>query len=199
MATRWGRASKVGAGFAVVLAAALSGGASASADTIEHGTFEEGDSYTATLCGTEWDVTYSASGHYKVMSDPGGTPIDVYHEVRTFRLDHTNDAGQFYRVSGRVNERLASVKPLGGNIYQLTLTQAGSTWTMSSASGKRVWRDRGINYIVYSIDTLGDDDPENDTFVDGSFSITWKGPHFLSDSEPGSQYCTYVAQAIAWG
>lgn len=44
------------------------------------------------------------------------------------------------------------------------------------------------------VDTKGDDNPENDEY-DVSFS--WSGPHFVSDTQPGSQYCEFVDQALA--
>ena len=186
---------------AVALAMLASVGTStgAGATVVDRGTFDEQETYTDTLCGQPWTVTQTVSGRYQVRSDPAGTPFGFSHEVRTFRIDHVNDLGQSYAVSGRVNDRLDSVEPLGGDVYQLTASQAGSTWAMTSAGGTVVWRDRGIAYFTFALDTQGDDDPSNDEFVEGSYDMWWHGPHFFSDAEPGSQYCEYVNQALALG
>ena len=68
---------------------------------------------------------------------------------------------------------------------------------LTSESGTVVWADRGILYETIVLDTLGDDDPENDVVI--SDDHAWNGPHFISDTGPNSLYCQYVAQAIALG
>ncbi len=89
------------------------------------------------------------------------------------------------------------MEPLGGNVYRLTITQSGRTWSMFSASGVRV-RPRGTVITTFALDTLGDADPENDQFVEGSFDLSWHGPHFFSDTQR-QEYCSNVDQAVAIG
>ena len=198
-ATRRTRVATLGLAISAMVGTALVGAPLALAGPGEHGTFDDQETYTDTLCGQDWQVTATRSGRYKVQADPNGTPFEVYHETRTFRLDHVNSTGDEYVVSGRINERLSSVEPLGGNVYRLTITQSGRTWSMYSASGVRVWSDRGTVITTFALDTLGDADPENDQFVEGSFDMSWHGPHFFSDTQPGSEYCMYVDQAVAIG
>ena len=69
-ATRRTRVATLGLAISAMVGAALVGAPMALAGPGEHGTFDDQETYTDTLCGQDWQVTASQSGRYKVQADP---------------------------------------------------------------------------------------------------------------------------------
>lgn len=162
----------------------------------EAGTYDETVTFTSTGCGMTGVGTRHQWGRYALRQTDPGAPDVIVHDVGQFALHIVTGAGSWW-IRGKANFKIRSVTRIEGNRWRLDLTTAGRSWILSSESGTEVWADRGIVYETLVVDTLGDDDPENDVLV--SDDIEWNGPHFLSDTQPGSQYCQYVEQALALG
>jgi hypothetical protein len=167
---------------------------------IEHGTYFETDSFAVEACGREWAVDASAQGRYWLRAGDDGVPIESFHEVARWSERHVAANGDAFELAARSdNGRTVSIEHVQGNVYRITEKFAGNNFGIYSASGKAAWRDRGLWLQSFEIDTLGDNDPGNDEFVIGSFEASWRGPHFTSDTEPGSLFCTYVDVAVGLG
>ncbi len=194
------RRAKVGTSLAIgcVMAAAPVGSAAADRP-IERGTFSESESFVAHLCGRDWESTATFEGRYMVRATDG-VPLESFHEVSSFSIWHVAENGDAYETAAhRQLLRTTDIEHVTGNVYRITEQNSGNTWGIYSASGQAAWRDRGLWIQSFEIDTLGDNDPENDQFVDGSYEASWRGPHFISDTQPGSLYCQYVDDALAMG
>jgi hypothetical protein len=162
----------------------------------EAGTYDETFSFTSTGCARIGVATRHQWGRYALRETEPGAPEVIVHDVGQFELHIVTSDGSWW-IRGRTNFKVRSVTRVEGDVWRLELTSAGRTWVLSSESGVEVWADRGIVHETIVLDTRGDDDPENDVLV--SDDIDWNGPHFFSDTQPGSQYCQYVDEALALG
>jgi hypothetical protein len=156
------------------------------------------ESWTATrdLCGRDWDAAYHENVRVRVRAASEGSPVDL--ETSSYRYDRTyvaQDNGDTFLIDGHGTFRLISSVNIGGSVWRITQSDSGATYRIASASGQTIWLDRGTVTTTFTIDTLGDDDPSTNEFSD--FEMTWHGPHFFSDTQPGSEFCTYVAEAVA--
>ena len=164
----------------------------------ERGTYDETSTFTLTLCGREWDITSHQWGRYQLRATEDGAPDILVHDSLNYaNVAVAQDNGDTFRREGKDNFRIREVTRLEGrHLAPRACSSSGRPWTLMSASGQVVWADRGIIYTHILVDTQGDDDPENDVY---DVTNDWSGPHFLSDTLPGSEYCTYVARAIELG
>lgn len=162
----------------------------------ERGSYDISDTDTKQLCGRDWDVSIHEWGHFQVRATEDGAPEALVHDVHSYEKTYVAENGDTFLHSGKENFRIVKVERVEGDTWDIELVSAGRSWTISSASGKLIWADRGIFRTHVLLDTQGDDDWSNDV-VDVSYD--WSGPHFESGTEPGSQYCEYVDQAIAAG
>ena len=163
----------------------------------EAGTYDEHFEFVSTSCDGHWDVDLRRWGRYQLRETEPGAPEVLVHDVGEIAFHAVDpDTGDSFWIRGRTNFKVRAVTDLGDGVWRLDLTSSGRTWVMTSESGQVVWADRGIFYETVTVDTQGDDDPENDTYAS---EYSWSGPHFFSDTAPGSQYCVYQAQAVSLG
>ena len=183
------------------LGLAWSVGPAVAGPMVDRGAYEDAFSFAGHACGRDWDVTIHIKGRYWVHSDHDGVPIDAYHEVFSYTGIRVGDNGDTWQNNGKVNKTGdVVVEHVEGNIYRITTREVGNSWGLYSASGRAVWRDRGVFTWSDLIDTKGDDDPTNDEIVKDFFDLSWHGPHiFFESTEPGSPFCEYVDEAIALG
>lgn len=162
----------------------------------ERGRYDDTESFTRVLCGRSWDVTSRDSGRFQVRASEDGAPEVFVHDVHRFARTYVAGNGDTYNIAGKENFRIADVERVEGDLWSIEVVVSGRSWALSSASGKLIWADRGIFRTHVLVDTQGDDDPSNDEY---DVSFDWAGPHFVSDTQPGSQYCELVDRAIAAG
>lgn len=63
------------------------------------------------------------------------------------------------------------ITPVDGTIYQVVANETGQPFVVRDSAGNVVLRDRGLLRVTFQVDTLGDADLDNDTFVEGSFAL----------------------------
>jgi hypothetical protein len=56
-------------------------------------------------------------------------------------------------------------------VWQFVTMEAGQPWVLRDADGNVLIRDRGRLSATFQVDTLGDADPDNDVFVEDSWSL----------------------------
>jgi hypothetical protein len=187
---------RIAAAGAALLVAVLTAGPAQAARPFERGTYDDTFTFTSGSCGRTSAATIHQWGRYQLRETQPDAPEVLVHDVGEF-TDHFVSADGSWWIRGKVNFQVTDVTDLGGGVWRIEQRGTGRTWSMTSESGSTVWTDRGIYYETIVLDTLGDDDPENDEVL--SFDVTWKGPHFFSDNQPGSQYCQYVEEALELG
>ena len=163
--------------------------APASAKPLDHEHYSGTDSFDFDGCGftIHDDVTF----HGLFMLKPGRhgdpTPLlsDNYdsHEVLSAN-------GKFFTIDHNGLYKDLHVTNVGGTLYQFVSKESGHPYTVRDMTGAVVFKDRGVLFTTFVVDTLGDSDLDNDVFIDGSFSLlkdAGSHPAFYAD------FCTDIA------
>ena len=58
-----------------------------------------------------------------------------------------------------------------GTVYRFESMEVGQPFVISDSDGNVVVRDRGRLLTGFTVDTLGDDNLDNDVFIDGTFEL----------------------------
>ena len=144
--------------------------APASAKPLDQEHYSGTDSFDFDDCGftIHDDVTF----HGLFMLKPGRhgdpTPLlsDNYdsHEVLSAN-------GKFFTIDHNGLYKDLHVTNVGGTLYQFVSKESGHPYTVRDMTGAVVFKDRGVLFTTFVVDTLGDSDLDNDVFIDGSFSL----------------------------
>ncbi|MBA2382569.1 MAG: hypothetical protein H0V73_10715 [Chloroflexi bacterium] len=151
-----------------LLALALAGPAQAAPLQREH--YSGTDAFDFDDCGfvIHDAVTFEGVFMLKAPRTDGGPPLlfDNYNAVetltakgRTLTITH---AGLYKDLHARL---------VSGTIYQFTAIEVGQPYVIRDGAGNVLSRDRGALFVTFQVDTMGDTNPDNDVFIDGSFSL----------------------------
>lgn len=155
---------------AALAAVALAVPTAANASPLEREIYSGTDSFDFDDCGFLIHGEVSFSGLFMLKAPRGDDSLPLYfdnyeaHEVltangRTLTIDHQ---GLYKDV------RITLVE---GTTYQIEAMEAGQPFVARDGEGNLLFHDRGLLRVTFQIDTLGDDDPENDEFVEGSYEL----------------------------
>ena len=64
-----------------------------------------------------------------------------------------------------------------GTVYDFVAHESGQPFVIRDMDGNVILRDRGNLVHMFTVDTQGDSDLENDVFIEGSFSFVDHGAH----------------------
>lgn len=183
----------------LVVAAATSFVAPSSAQAtqpVELGSYADSWREDGTYCGRDERVDVAAVGHVVVRQGPAGAPELYVHDNYVVTYHHIGPDGSWWtRLNG--NFRVASIDQVGPTTWRIVQQDAGRNWNLTSESGTSVWADRGVVRFTFEVDTLGDDDPENDEW--SYIGAEFHGPHTAGNYQPGSVLCDFVDEALALG
>ena len=155
----------------------------------DSGTWECGD-----LTGLEFEGQFE--GLFTIKPGHNGSPpflTDNYH----WQWLNTNPAnGKWFREEGQGQYKDLRMTNLGGTVFRFVAQESGSPYTITTSDGRKIVMDRGLLRYTFVVDTLGDDDLDNDVFVEGSDELiadhgSHPGWHFTSDD-----YCDLVEQLL---
>ena len=160
----------LGATTCVVAAMALTTVLPAQAAPLEGEHYSTTDSFDFADCGPLVHDEVSSSGVYllKAPTKPGAPPryFDNYevHEVlsangRTMTIDH----------NGLYKDLHATL--VSGTTYRFVAQESGQPLVARDDTGAVLLHDRGLLRTTFVVDTLGDNDLDNDVFIDGSFEL----------------------------
>jgi len=172
-----------------VLAMAFAMALPAQGAPLERENYSGTDSFDFDDCGplVHNEVSFSGVFMLKAPSGPGAPPrlFDNYevHEVltangRTLTVDH----------NGLYKDMRATL--ISGTTYRFVAQESGQPFVMRDDTGAVLFRDRGLLRTTFVVDTMGDNDLDNDVFVEGSFELLadhGRHPGFYVD------YCDVIA------
>jgi hypothetical protein len=123
-------------------------------------------------CGFQIDFTSTFSGVFMIKEGRRGdaTPylFDNYSNDDVF----TNPAtGAWFTRHAQGLSKDLHIVNVDGTIYRYESIQVGQPFVIRDSEGNVVVRDRGHLRSGFTVDTLGDDNPDNDIFIDGSFEL----------------------------
>ena len=155
---------------AALAAVALAVPTAANASPLEREIYSGTDSYDFDDCGFVIHNETTFSGLFMLKAPRGDDSLPLFfdnyevHEVLT-----ANGRKLIADHQGLVKDvRITLVE---GTIYQIEAMEAGQPFVVRNSEGNILFRDRGLLRVTFPVDTLGDDDPENDVFVEGSYEL----------------------------
>jgi len=107
---------------------------------------------------------------------------------------YTNsDTGAWFTISGNGLYKDVRLTQVDGTIYRLDAMEVGRPFRVQDSLGNQVMVDRGRLLYTALLDTQGDADLSNDTFLEGTFEV-------LADSgaHPGfyTDFCDLATSLI---
>ena len=191
------RSKAITAGVALAAATSFVAPSSAQASQpLELGWYADSWREDGTYCARNERVDVEVVGHAVVRQGPAGAPELYVHDNYLFTYHHAGPDGSWWtRLKGSF--RVASIDQVGPTTWRIVQQDAGRNWNLTSESGTSVWADRGVVRFTFEVDTLGDDDPENDEWR--YVAAESHGPHTVGNYQPGSVLCDFVDEALAIG
>jgi hypothetical protein len=152
------------------VALALTMALPAQAAPLEREHYSGSDSFDFDFCGPliHNEVTFEGLFMLKAPTKPGAPPryFDNYeaHEVltangRTITVDH----------NGLYKDLHATL--ISGTTYRFEAQESGQPFVARDDTGAVLIRDRGVLKTAFVVDTKGDNDLDNDVFIEGSFEL----------------------------
>jgi hypothetical protein len=174
-----GTTRRIRAASALVSVLMLLGAAPAAAATVSREPYAWSDSGSYQCGDGSWiDWQAAGSGVLTVRQGKHG-PSVTQDRFEWAAVDTRRSDGVSLYTTGHATSISSDARPLGGSVFELTSVLAGQPRVVRDAAGNLLARERGSVRTTILLDTLGDDDPENDVVLDESVRVN--GPH--SDAE----------------
>ena len=153
-----------------VMALAFTMALPAQAAPLERDHYSGSDSFDFDDCGPliHNETTFEGVFLLKAPTKPGAPPryFDNYevHEVltangRSLTVDH----------NGLYKDLHATL--VSGTTYRFEAQESGQPFVVRDDTGGVLIRDRGLLKFAFVVDTMGDNDLDNDVFIEGSFEL----------------------------
>ena len=155
-------------------------------------TFE--DSVEEDVCGIDAriDTVVRGTNVIRYVNDGLGQAFVGHGTVKASDTFTNLATGESFTIEARIREGDLTGERVEGNIYEFTLTRAG-TERVVDGDGDVVLRDSGVIRTTYLFDTLGDGQPGGE-FLD-ELSVSVSGPHPLFELEQEA-FCAMVHELI---
>jgi len=130
------------------------------------------DAFSYSDCGFPVNSTAWGSGMFMLKSGRQGDPTPYYFDNYESHTITTNPAnGKWFREDSQGMYKDLTITNVSGTIYTFQAIEVGRPYTLTDQDGNKVYFDRGRLVRQFTVDTKGDDNIDNDEFIDGSFSI----------------------------
>ena len=147
------------------------------------------------LCGTDWTVDMTFSGNFMLKAGRHGSPPYYFDNYRYTEVwTDVNDPTRMVIHEGNGLWRDQHITLVEGTTYHFEVIEAGQPSTWWTTDGTLIYRDRGSIVWEFTVDTLGDDDLDNDIFVSGEGPTSIHGPH--PELVSGEDFCPTITAAI---
>ena len=137
------------------------------------------ESFSFDDCGFQIDAVSTFSGTFTLKPGRHGDPTPYLMDNYRFNNVYTNpDNGAWFTISGNGLYKDLHIVNVSGTVHSFEAIEAGQPVVVRDMNGKVVLRDRGHILSRFSVDTLGDDNLDNDIFIEDSFElVAINGPH----------------------
>ena len=180
---------------ALAMLVVMAGAVPAQATIFERGTFSFEESVEEDLCGIE--VRRDSVFSVKFVTRTGKGELDqaffgmnVYEFSDTF-TNLATDA--FFTIEGHGTFRDVKATPVGGNVFEFEVLDAGAIAVVRDMEGNVVLSDRGALWQTFLFDTLGDSQPGGELLAETVDRVS--GPHPLFDMDEAA-FCDMVHDLI---
>ena len=159
---------KLALGVAVIAGSALAVEPADAAPLVrEHYSFTDSGSFDD--CGFQIDWTATGGGVFMLKEGRRGDPTPYLFDNYEYHNVFTNPAnGNWFTRDGNGLYKDLHIVNIEGTVYRFESVENGQPFVISDSDGNVVIRDRGQLRTGFIVDTKGDDDLENDEFIEGS-------------------------------
>lgn len=168
------------------------------AGPLVHEKYSGTDTFTVDdVCGTDWSVDVTFSGNFMLKAGRRGDPTPYFFDNYSYVEVWTdvNDPTRMVVHKGNALWRDHRITLVEGTTYHFEVIEAGQPSTWWTVDGDPIFRDRGSIVWEFTVDTLGDDNLENDIFVSDEGPTSIRGPHPELVSTP-EEFCAAINGAI---
>ncbi len=157
--------------FTVMAGTAIFSG-TAAAQPLVHEHYSGTDTFSFDDCGFQIDGVSTFSGLFMLKSGRNGDPTPYYFDNYEYEVVYTNpETGAWFTQSGNGLYKDLRIVNIVGTVYEFEAIEVGRPFQIHDMNGNLVVNDRGRLRSRFSVDTLGDDNLDNDIFIDGSFEL----------------------------
>lgn len=156
----------------LALAALLMPGLATSADArpIERERYSFTESFDFDDCG--FIIHNEVAGRGVFMLKAPRTQGFPPYLFDSYRIHETLTAnGRTLHVDHKGVFKDMRITHVSGTVYRFVAQEAGRPFTVTTEDGTVLFRDRGLLRTTYLIDTRGDNDLDNDVFLEESFEL----------------------------
>ena len=158
----------------------------------EHYSGSFDDTFTDTECGDPITIDYHDewSGVFMLKDGRRGDPTPYYFDNYSSVESFTNVAnGKTGTIVHNAMWKDLRIELIEGTVYRFTALEPGRPVVVIGPDGKQVLFDAGRIMWTFVVDTLGDQDLENDIFLQDPEPVA-AGPHPVLD---GADFCDFLA------
>jgi hypothetical protein len=159
---------KLALGVAIVAGSALAVDPADAAPLVrEH--YSGTDSFSFDDCGFLIEGTTTFHGLFMLKEGRRGDPTPYLFDNYDFRDVYTNPAtGAWFTRDGSGMYKDLHIVNVEGTVYRFESMEVGQPFVIRDSDGNLVMRDRGGLRFGFTVDTLGDDNLDNDVFIEGT-------------------------------
>jgi hypothetical protein len=130
------------------------------------------DFFSYSDCGPTVVGTFQNNGSFHLRPGKHGDPTPYLFDNYEWHTVSTNPAnGKWFREDGQGMYRDLHITNVEGTVYTFVSQETGRPYTLTDMHGNKVFFDRGRLLTTFQVDTKGDDNLDNDEFIDGSFQL----------------------------
>ena len=175
---------KVALGLAVVAGAALVVEPAQAAPLVsEH--YSGTDSGSFDDCGFQIDFASTFGGVFMLKEGRRGDATPYLFDNYSYDDVFTNPAtGAWFTRHGEGMYKDLHIVNVEGTVYRFEAMEVGQPFVIRDSDGNVVIRDRGALRVGFTVDTLGDDNLDNDIFIEGTDELladNGQHPGFYAD------------------
>jgi hypothetical protein len=183
-------------GLAVLAIAAIVAPVSAKPLVREHYSDSDAGEWS---CGDLEGLTFEATfeGVFSLKEGRAGDPTPYLTDNYHWEYINRNPAnGKWFREEGQGQYKDLQITNLGGTLYRFIAQESGPAFTIYTSDGRKLVVDHGLLRYQFDVDTLGDDDLENDIHFDDTFLLTADHGSHPVWHMTGDEYCAIVQELL---
>jgi hypothetical protein len=154
------------------------------------------DFFTNKDCGFTVNGSVQGSGQFRLRPGRHGDPTPYLFDNYEWHVVTTNPAnGKWFREDGNGLYRDLHITNVEGTVYTFVAQETGRPYSLTAMDGTKIFVDRGRLLTTFQVDTKGDDNLDNDEFIDGSWALLDENgshPGFFFDGD----FCEIVNDLI---
>ena len=177
----------------VVLASIAIAAAPVSAGTLAHEHYSGSDAGTWSDCGPTYEFEGRWEGLFILKPGRAGDPTPYLTDNYEWHWINRNpENGKWFSERGQGQYKDVKITNLSGTVYRFIAQESGSPYTITTSDGEKISMDRGLLRYQFDVDTLGDDDLDNDIFIEGSDSLIADHGSHAQWHRTFEEYCDIV-------